>query len=228
MQPVPQLSLRSNTQQRSLTAILFDCDGVLVASAAAIERTWRLWAQERGMDSERVLPFAHGRRTVDVLAAIAPDAPVGEVERVERILAADPGIVAVDGARELLRRLPLARVGVVTSGTRAGTLARLRAAQLPIPEVLITAEDVAEGKPDPAGYRLGADRLGTPPVQTVVVEDAPAGIAAAAAAGTLPIALATTHPPAQLGEADAIIHALSELRALVARLDPTSPLLDDV
>jgi sugar-phosphatase len=210
---------------RPLTAILFDCDGVLVDSAAAIDGTWRSWAQERRIDPARVLPFAHGRRTVDVIAAIAPDLPASEVERVERTLAADPGIVAVAGARQLLRRLPLARVGVVTSGTRAGTLTRLHVAGLPIPEVLIAADDVAAGKPDPAGYQLGAERLGNPPAQTVVVEDSPAGIAAATAAGMLPVALIGTHAPDQLNGADAIINGLAELPALLSRLDPSSPLL---
>lgn len=209
----------------ALTAILFDCDGVLVDSTAAIDRMWRGWAQERGIDVERALPFAHGRRTVDVIAALAPHLPGSEPERVERRLAADPGIVAVTGALPLLRELPLARVGVVTSGTRAGTLARLQAVELPIPEVLVTADDVTFGKPDPAGYRLGAERLDNPPGQTVVVEDSPAGIAAATAAGMLAVALTSTHSADQLGEAAVIIDALADLPGVLSDLDPGSPLV---
>jgi sugar-phosphatase len=124
------------------------------------------------------------------------------------------GVVAYPGARELLAD-PGRPLAIVTSCTTALARARLRAADLPEPSVLVTADAIANGKPHPEPFLLGAERLGVAATECVVLEDAPAGIAAGRAAGARVIALRTTHAAADLAEADAIVDSLQEL--LLAR-----------
>lgn len=107
-------------------------------------------------------------------------------------------VVALPGAEDLLRSLPRDRWAAVTSGGRELMTARLQAAGLPVPDVLVAAEDVAVGKPDPAGYLLAAQRLGADPADCVVLEDAPAGLEAGRRAGCRVLAVATSHTPEQL------------------------------
>ena len=178
-----------------VAAVLFDCDGVLVDSAASVERAWRRWATERGLDDDAVVAIAHGRRTEDTLRDLGfSDDLAAEVQRVEGAEVADAASVsAFPEAAALLPSLPPEAWAVVTSGTHALVTSRLAAAGLPLPSVLVTAEDVAAGKPDPEGYLEAARRLGRPPADCLVIEDAPAGVEAALAAGMRVVALPTTH-----------------------------------
>jgi sugar-phosphatase len=186
-----------------VAAVLFDCDGVLVDSAASVERAWRRWAVERGLDADDVVAIAHGRRTEDTLRDLGfADELAAEVDRIEHAEIADAA--AVSGYREaaaLLPVLPPEAWAVVTSGTRALATSRLAAAGLPLPAVLVTAEDVAAGKPSPEGYLEAARRLGRPPADCLVIEDAPAGVQAALAAGMRVVGLPTTHPAEELAAA---------------------------
>ncbi|MGD0713519.1 MAG: HAD-IA family hydrolase [Gaiellaceae bacterium] len=184
-------------------AVLFDCDGVLVDSAASVERAWRRWAEERGLDAHAIVAVAHGRRTEDTMRELGLDRDLrAEVELLERYEIADAASVsAYPAAAALLPALPPASWAVVTSGTRALATSRLTAARLPLPGVLVTADDVAAGKPDPEGYLEAARRLGRPPADCLVLEDAPAGVQAALAAGMRVVGLPTTHPADELREA---------------------------
>jgi mannitol-1-/sugar-/sorbitol-6-phosphatase len=186
-----------------VAAVLFDCDGVLVDSAASVERAWRRWATERGLDEDAVIAIAHGRRTEDTLVDLGfSDDLAAEVLRVESAEVADAASVsAFPEAAALLPSLPLEGWAVVTSGTHALVTSRLAAAGLPLPSVLVTAEDVAAGKPDPQGYLEAARRLGRPPADCLVIEDAPAGVEAALAAGMRVVALPTTYPADELAAA---------------------------
>jgi sugar-phosphatase len=186
-----------------VAAVLFDCDGVLVDSAASVERAWRRWAAQRGLDEDAVLAVAHGRRTEDTLVDLGfTDDLAAEVLRVESAEVADAASVsAFPAAAALLPSLPPEAWAVVTSGTHALVTSRLSAAGLPLPPVLVTAEDVAAGKPDPQGYLEAARRLGRPPADCLVIEDAPAGVEAALAAGMRVVALPTTHPADELAAA---------------------------
>lgn len=199
-------------------AVLFDLDGVLVDSGRSVEFVWRRWAAEHGFDPEHVVSIVHGRRTADTVRALLPAADVeGEVERLENWEVADaPRVRAAPGALELLAALPRRRWGIVTSGSSLLAQARLEQAGIPVPQALVTGGDVREGKPSPECYLLGAGRLGIPADRCVVVEDAPAGIRAARGAGAVVVAVATTHPAAELAEAD---HTLNDLRALAAEWD---------
>jgi sugar-phosphatase len=194
-------------------AVLFDLDGVLVDSTASIERTWRKWAEHRGLDAAKIVEFAHGRRSEETLRSFAShldaDAEARELERIELEDAAN--VLKVEGAIDLLDALPAESWAIVTSGTRAIATARMSHTGLPIPRVVVSAEDVENGKPDPECYLKAAEKLGVAPENCVVVEDAPPGIRAARSAGMMVVAVPTPHPASELSEAHAVAQALSSL-----------------
>jgi len=196
-------------------ALLFDMDGVLVDSTAAVARVWTVWTRKHGLDPGTVVKMAHGRPSISTIRELLPladhDAEDREVERME--IEDVDGIVALPGAAELLRALPANRYAIVTSATRPLAEVRLRAAGLPVPENLVTARDAKRGKPNPDPYLMGARILGVPPAECVVIEDAPSGIRAGKAAGGRVVALRTTASDAELEEAGAdwIVKDCSEL-----------------
>jgi sugar-phosphatase len=199
-------------------AILFDLDGVLVDSTRSVERQWRAWAREKGIDEEKVIAIAHGVRAIEVIRAVAPrlDAEA-EVRKLESREADDHDSVAVmPGAVELVRSIPEDRWCVVTSGTRHLASARLRLAGIPTPKVMITADDVVNGKPHPGPFLKGAELLGMNPKECLVIEDAPAGIQSAHAGGMKVIGLTSTYEGFALREADAIVEKLARINV---RLD---------
>jgi len=195
-------------------AVLFDIDGTLVDSTPVVERSWRTWAQEFGVDADELMRVCHGRRTEDTVADfVTPQRRAVAVARLQALELADfDGVTALPGAQQLLEELPRRRWAAVTSGERPLMTARLEAARLPIPDILICAEDVAAGKPSPEGYLQAAAGLGFDASQCVVVEDAPAGIAAGLAAGAQVMAVTTTHDADQVSSADVIVADLSYVR----------------
>jgi mannitol-1-/sugar-/sorbitol-6-phosphatase len=192
------------------SGIIFDLDGVLVDSAAFVELEWRRWAWARGLQPEPFLRVCHGRRALETIRIAAPHLNA-EVE----VLAFSPAedgapdeMGPVNGAVRLLAALPTGSWAVATSGLRPSATTRLRRAGLPIPPVLVCAEDVGSGKPSPDAYLLAARGLGLVPPDCLVVEDAPAGIQAARAAGMAVVGLTTTHP-IELLAADACTESLA-------------------
>ena len=167
------------------TAVLFDCDGVLVDSQSVISRSWTRWAQQLQVDRTAVLTALHGRRSRDTVAQFIADTGFEEaVALIDAIELDDAAsVTAIPGAAELLAAVPAGRWAIVTSGSLPLATARLVAAGLPIPDVLVTGQHVSQGKPHPEGYLAAARLLGVPAGQCVVVEDAPAGIRAAHGAG---------------------------------------------
>jgi sugar-phosphatase len=199
----------------SAKAILFDMDGVLIDSAPAVERVWRVWALAHGFDPASVVAQAHGRRSIETIRTVAP-AMDAEKENiiVEQMEIQDKGgVTALPGAAELLGRLPDERFAIVTSATHPLAVARLGYAGLPVPRYMITADDVVKGKPSPEPYLKGAALLGFTPPDCLVFEDTPAGIASARASAMQAIALRTTYPPDELHAADAIIASLADVKA---------------
>jgi mannitol-1-/sugar-/sorbitol-6-phosphatase len=210
-------------------AVLFDLDGVLVDSTAAVEGHWRAFAARHHLDEDELLADLHGRRMVEIMAAAAPwmDAAQLRAEgarlEAEEAAGARAGTVAQPGALALVASLTGRRWAVATSGTRPVAVPRLEAVGLPLPAVLVTAEDVTRGKPDPAPYLLAARRLGVQPARCAVIEDAPAGVRAGAAAGAVTIAVTTSHAAAELQEADHVVGTTADLR-LTAGSDGMSQL----
>jgi sugar-phosphatase len=197
----------------SCAAILFDLDGVLVDSTRAVDREWREWAQRKGVDGDAIMAIAHGVRSVEVIRRVAPHLNAeAEARAIENHEAKDQdGVVVMPGAVDMVRSIPNRRWGVVTSGSRRLAKARLKFCGLPVPEGLVTSDDVINGKPDPEPYLKGATLLGYEPAKCVVLEDAPAGIQAAKSAGMKVIGMASTYLPSQLGAADAIINGFQRL-----------------
>jgi mannitol-1-/sugar-/sorbitol-6-phosphatase len=194
-------------------AVLFDLDGVLVYSADSLRRAWRQWAREHGFELSVVESASHGRRTVDTIRRLAPeidaDRAAAELEAAQALDVAD--VLAGRGARELLNCLGVDEWAVVTSGTRRPALARIQAAGLPEPTVLVTGDDVNNGKPDPEGYLLASMRLGYEPSACVVIEDAGAGVQAARQAGMRVIGLTNGEEGTQLAGADMIINSCEDI-----------------
>jgi len=196
------------------SAILFDLDGVLVDSTRSVARQWRLWAVENRIDLEKVLAIAHGRRTIEVVQILAPHLDAkAEESRIEKREADDiDGVAVMPGAAELLKSIPEGSWCVVTSGTRYLATSRLRFFHLPIPRVLVAADDVQKGKPDPEPYLKGAELLKVSAAECLVIEDAPAGIRSAHAGGMKAIALTSTYPATELQEADAVLQNLGQIQ----------------
>jgi mannitol-1-/sugar-/sorbitol-6-phosphatase len=212
---LPNASCPSLLVRTTCRAFLFDLDGVLVDSRAVVERTWQRWAERHGIDPAPFLRIAHGRRARDTLQAINPsfarDEEVAWLDAAELVDLA--GLRPIPGAVGFLSSLPEQARAIVTSCGRALAMQRLTAAGVPVPALLVTSDDVVHGKPSPEGYRLGARRLGVDPGSCVVFEDAPPGIAAGKAAGCRVIGVATTHPAAELRQADHVIPDLTHVRA---------------
>jgi sugar-phosphatase len=209
-------------KQLDCQAIIFDLDGVLIDSSVVIRRQWRRWATEHGLDPDRTLNVMHSHRLVEIVRHVAPHLDAErEAVRLAAWEAADAdGLRVIKGAMGLVRSLPRGAWAVATSGHPPTALARLRYARLPVPDVLVTSDDVTRGKPHPEPYLRAAEGLGIPPVGCVVIEDAPAGVAAARAAEMRVIAVTTTHAADDLVEADVIAARLSDIQVVTGHPDP--------
>lgn len=187
--------------------VLFDMDGILISSIESVERSWTKWAELRGVDPEFALKVAHGRRAIETAAMLRPDLDSeAELRLIEDIELADGGGLSVlPGVLQLLLCLPADRWTVVTSATERLARQRLQQAGIPVPDRLVTADDVEQGKPDPAPYLSGAALLGLPPEDCVVFEDAESGAQAGRAAGCTVIATTFSHEAESLAAAHYLI-----------------------
>ena len=193
-------------------AVLFDLDGVLVDSTASVTRSWSRWAVEYGV-SAQALQENHGQPAQALVERLLGAEQVAAgLARIEDIEIEDAAsVAAIPGAHEAFGGLPEHRRAVVTSGTPPIATARLRTAGFPLPATLVTADDVPRGKPDPAPYLLAAERLGLPPERCLAVEDAPAGIASARAAGCQVLAVTGTAAAEELAAAVLTVDGLDRV-----------------
>ena len=198
---------------------LFDLDGTLVDSLPVVERAWSNWAKSRDLDPAVVLDFIHGKQAITSLRHFMPGESEETIQQqfslLEKVEAEDTdGISALPGALQLLERLEALSVpwAIVTSGSVPVARARHAAGELATPEIFITAELVAKGKPNPDPYLLGAQRLGLKPEECVVVEDAPAGVLSGLAAGCKVIAVNAPDDTPGLDKVDLVLKSLAMLQ----------------
>ncbi|TPM26015.1 HAD-IA family hydrolase [Mesorhizobium sp. B2-3-5] len=181
---------------RKFAAFLFDMDGTLINSIASAERVWSDWARRQGLDVAAFLPTIHGVRAIETITGLALPGidPAHEADLLLKAEAADlDGIVPIAGAVVFLNSLPRESWAIVTSAPRELALLRMKAAGIPVPAILVAAEDVSRGKPAPDCFLLGAERLGVDARDCLVFEDAPAGITAAEAADAAVMVINATH-----------------------------------
>lgn len=210
-------SLASSSVVVRCKGILFDMDGILISSLGSVERSWTKWANLRGLDAAYVLSLIHGRRAIESVAEFRPDLdPAEELKLVEDIELADgEGITVLPGVKELIAALPKDRWTVVTSATERLARMRLAGAGFVVPERLVTAETVNEGKPNPAPYLTGAASLGFPPEECVVFEDSASGVAAGCAAGCIVVATTFSHEAEHLECANYLVRDLAGMSVSV-------------
>ncbi|KAI8936321.1 hypothetical protein NX059_006737 [Plenodomus lindquistii] len=201
---------RAPAQVVKCNGLLFDMDGTIIDSTEAVVKHWQKIGREISVDPDKILETSHGRRSIDVLQIYEPKLANWEyISHAEGLIPKEFGQDAVEirGSRTMLDKLEQEAVpwAIVTSGTRPLVNGWLDVMKLAHPKNLVTAEDVPNGKPDPACYQLGLHKLGlkTPNPSIVVFEDAPAGVRSGKAAGFTVIALWTTHKIEQLQEAGA-------------------------
>lgn len=193
-------------------AVIFDMDGTLIDSTPAVARSWATWASEYGLPPLD-LHAHHGTPSESVVRAVMP-AHLHEagMQRITELEISDVhDVVVLPGAVEALASLASSKNAIATSCTVPLAEARIAAAELVPPSVLVTADDVAHGKPHPQPFLEAARRLGADPQRCLVVEDAPKGLEAARAAGCFTLAVVTTTPREAL-DADAIVTDLSKVR----------------
>lgn len=182
---------------KTFDAFLFDMDGTLLNSIESTERVWGQWLIRHGLDPVTVLPTIHGMRATDTVRRFNLEGVDPEREALvlaEAELADVEGIVPIEGAIHFLKNLPSDRWAIVTSAPRRLAERRLKAAGIPLPDTIVTAEDVSAGKPNPTCFELGAQRLGFDARNCLVFEDAPAGILAGERAGSQVVVVTATHP----------------------------------
>jgi sugar-phosphatase len=184
-------------------AALFDMDGTLVDSTAVVESLWRRFCREQGVDADTLLSYSHGRRTPDIVHRFLPDASAAEVQAVaaeleRRELESEDGIIEVAGASALLAGLTLPWA-VVTSAPRALAVRRMLGAGLPVPDVLVPADEIAHGKPAPDGYLRAAELLGVDPRDCLAFEDAEPGVRSALDAGSRVVVVGALASPIAAG-----------------------------
>lgn len=181
---------------RHFAAFLFDMDGTVLTSIASAERVWTRWAEQHGLDAATFVPTIHGARAVDTIRNLGLPGVDAEAEARAITIAeiADvEGIDPITGVAAFLAALPQDRWAIVTSAPRELALRRIAAAGLPVPPLLVSADDVKRGKPAPDCFLLAASRLGVAATDCLVFEDAPAGIAAGEAAGAKVVVVTATH-----------------------------------
>lgn len=204
-------------------AVLFDLDGTLVDSYADAQDCWGEWADSMGLGNTFDLSKFYGQKRSEIIRSLLPHLPEREIEaNTEAVRMAERShvakVVALPGVPEVLADLPSHRWGIVTSNDTEVTLARLRSAGLPVPDIIVSSDDVSQPKPHPEGFLLGAEKLGCRPSLAVAIDDSPIGITAAKNAGMTAIAVRFRHRDSELAEAHAVADNVGSIR-FQAQLD---------
>jgi len=205
-------------QRIPFKGILFDLDGTLIDSLQAVERAYRTWARKIGLDEEHVMQVIHGRPARESVAELLHGQSEVDIDQevlwLEKFETEDTlGTVVLPGTSEFLQLLNKLRIpwAIVTSGTLPVATARIKAASIPLPKVLITPEKVTYGKPHPEPFLLGAQELGLNAEECIIFEDAPAGVKAGVLAGGIVIGILSHYKALQLKEAVLHIESLQSV-----------------
>ena len=200
-----------------IRGILFDMDGVLVSSLGSVERSWKTWAEARGIDPVLAIRTAHGRRAIETVRLLRPDLnDEQELKWLEDMEVEDnEGLEILQGVKPILEALPERHWTVVTSATERLARARMADGGIPVPARIITADIVSKGKPDPEPYRRGAEILGLAPGDCLVIEDSASGAKAGHAAGCKVLATLFSHSLESLSAANWIVKSLEDVQVRV-------------
>jgi len=186
-------------------------DGILVSSLGSVERSWQAWAQSRGVDVTLAIHTAHGSRAIETVRKLRPDLnDQEELKFIEDLEVEDKeGLAVLPGVLELLATLPAHRWTVVTSATERLARVRMAAGGVSVPQRILTADMVENGKPHPEPYIRGAEILGFAPSECVVFEDSASGTKAGRAAGCTVIGTTFSHSIAELSAAHYLVTDLT-------------------
>jgi mannitol-1-/sugar-/sorbitol-6-phosphatase len=197
--------------------LLFDMDGVLISSLGSVERSWQTWAERHGLDVRETIKTAHGMRAIETVRSLTPDADhLAELKVIEDLEIGDnEGLEVLEGVLTVLQSVPQKFWTIVTSATERLARSRLAFAGIPVPQHIITADMVKEGKPHPEPYIKGAKILGLATQDCIVIEDSTSGAKAGHAAGCKVLATTFSHTIQQLTAADWIVESLSRVKITV-------------
>jgi mannitol-1-/sugar-/sorbitol-6-phosphatase len=204
-------SVVSNPVTVRCKGVLFDMDGILISSLGSVERSWHTWGLSRGIDPSTAIYIAHGCRAIETIRKLRPDLDdEAELKYIEDLEIADnEGLAVLPGVLELLAALPSKRWTVVTSATERLARVRLAEGGIPVPERIITADQVSSGKPHPEPYLRGAEILGLPAADCVVFEDSASGTKSGRAAGCTVIGTTFSHSIEELSAAHYLVTDLT-------------------
>ncbi len=204
-----------------LCAALFDLDGVLVDSSQFHYEGWVRLGEEVGfVMTPEFFRQTFGQRNDTIIKQLVPHATEEQIaqwsERKEALYreAARGRLKPLPGAVELIQGLKAAGVRCALASSTPRVNIAFAIEQLGLSDVFdafVGAEDVTRGKPDPEVFLTAAQRVGVPPQNCVVFEDAVAGVIAAKRAGMKCIAVTTTNPRDALAGADWIVDSLKEV-----------------
>lgn len=197
-------------------AVLCDLDGTLIDSGHAVDAAWTRFAEEIGRDPDEILAMCHGVRTIEVMERLDLGTPAEQTALEVESWLIDAGSVPIPGAVEFLKSLPEDAWAVVTSSMAPTAASRFEFTELTKPRHLVSATDVARGKPDPAGFLLGAQLLGVEASDCVVFEDAAPGIDAGNAAGAQTVGLLTTNPYEVMAHSDFVVPDMASVHVVEA------------
>jgi sugar-phosphatase len=192
-------------------------DGVLISSLGSVERSWQTWAERHGLDVRETIKTAHGMRAIETVRSLKPDADhLAELKVIEDLEIGDnEGLQVLEGVLSILQSVPQKFWTIVTSATERLARSRLAFAGIPVPQHIITADMVKEGKPHPEPYIKGAKILGQAPQDCIVIEDSTSGAKAGHAAGCKVLATTFSHTIQQLTAADWIVESLARVKITV-------------
>jgi mannitol-1-/sugar-/sorbitol-6-phosphatase len=197
--------------------LLFDMDGVLISSLGSVERSWQTWAERHGLDVRETIKTAHGMRAIETVRKLKPDVDhLAELKVIEDLEVEDnEGLAVLEGVLSILESVPQKFWTIVTSATERLARSRLAFAGIRVPQHIITADMVKEGKPHPEPYIKGAKILGRAPEDCIVIEDSTSGAKAGHAAGCKVLATTFSHTIQQLTAADWIVESLARVKITV-------------